>query len=104
MKLSKIITIDGRDITVKELTVEEICNCMDAVTTGQQVDTLDVVMDGALPAEAVVRACGIDRAALSALTPSALLPIWEAAAEVNPFFARMVAKPEAPAANPSGNR
>ncbi len=103
VKLSKIITIDGRDITLKELTVEEICNCMDAVTKGKKVDELDVIMDGRLPAEAVVRSCAIDRAELRALTPTALEPIWEAAAEVNPFFARMVAKPEAPAENPSGS-
>lgn len=103
VKLSKIITIDGRDITLKELTVEEICNCMDAVTKGKKVDELDVIMAGTLPAEAVVRSCTIDRAELRAMTPTALQPIWEAAAEVNPFFARMVAKPEAPAVNPSGN-
>lgn len=91
MKKSKIISFQGEDVTVKELTVEEIAACMDAVLAGS-VDLLDMLMEGALPSEAVIRATGLERPALHALAPSALEPIWEAVRETNPFFAGMLAR------------
>jgi len=103
MKRSKIIKLGDREVTLKELTVQEIADCMDAVAGGA-VDVLDLLMPGKLPSEAVVRSSGVERAELQGCAPSALEPLWEAAGEVNPFFLRMVAEPapgpEKPSAKP----
>jgi hypothetical protein len=101
MKKSKIIQFDGQEVTVKELTVEEIADCMDAVASGQ-VDTLDLLFDGRLPSEAVVRCAGIPRADLSKPAPSALEPLWQAVEETNPFFLKMLKRMAAPGSAPSG--
>lgn len=100
MKRSKIIQLDGHEIVLKELTVQEIADCMDAVAGGA-VDVLDLLMPGQLPSEAVVRSSGVERAELQGFPPSDLELLWEAAGEVNPFFLRMVAAPEAGPEKPS---
>lgn len=98
MKKSKIISFEGEEVTVKELTVEQIADCMDAVAEGQ-VDSLDLLFDGRLPSEAVVRSTGLERAALHRHSPSSLELLWVAAEEVNPFFLGMVRRMVAAAPN-----
>jgi hypothetical protein len=98
MKKSKIIQFDGQEVTVKELTVEQIADCMDAVAAGK-ADSLDLLFDGRLPSEAVVRATGIERLELHKHSPSVLEQLWNAAEEVNPFFLGMVRRMLAAAPN-----
>jgi hypothetical protein len=102
MKKSKIIQFDGKEVTAKELTVEEIADCMDAVAAGK-ADSLDLLFDGRLPSEAVVRAAGIERLELHKHSPSALEQLWNAVEETNPFFLGMVKRMFAPAQNRSAN-
>ena len=45
MRIVKTITIDGREITLNELTVEEVSNLLDAIETG----LIDIMFDGRLP-------------------------------------------------------
>ena len=101
MRRSKIIKMGDREVTLKELTVQEIADCMDAVAGGA-VDVLDLLMPGKLPSEAVIRSSGLERSELQAFAPSALDSLWEAAGETNPFFLHMVAEPAPAPAKPSG--
>ncbi|MDY0261978.1 hypothetical protein [Syntrophotalea acetylenica] len=101
MKKSKIIQFDGQEVTVKELTVEQIADCMDAVCEGK-VDNLDLLFDGQLPSEAVVRSTGLERGALQTHSPSALELLWKAVEETNPFFLKMVRRMAVTAGKPSG--
>jgi hypothetical protein len=98
MKRSKIIPFNGADVTAKELTVAEIADCMDAVAN-DAVDSLDLLFPDRLPSEAVVRATGLERAALHKHSPSALEALWAAAEETNPFFLGMVRRMAAAAPN-----
>lgn len=101
MKRSKIIKMGDREVTLKELTVQEIADCMDAVAAGA-ADETDLLMIGRLPSEAVIRCAGLERAELRGRTPSELAPLWEAAGEVNPFFVTMMAEPPAVPGKASG--
>lgn len=109
MRLTKNITFNGSDLTVKELTMAELAGVLD--TLAATADPLDMVMDHRLPSEAVIISSGLKRAALHKLTPSLLNELWQAVEEVNPFFVNAVRRltaadsndqPPAPPAPSSG--
>jgi len=82
----KVIEFAGREVTVKELTVAEIKQVFDKLEACD-LDRLDLLLDHEVPTCAVLLATGLDAAALDAATPSALLAVYDAVAEVNPIFA-----------------
>jgi hypothetical protein len=83
MKQSKIIQFNGQDVTVKELTVEEIDRIFNS---GAVPDILDLVFPDSVPVIAVEAASGLNREVLHPFAPSMLAPLWEAVEAVNPFF------------------
>jgi hypothetical protein len=91
MRKSKIITVDDRKITVRELIVEEVTNIMDAQGE-QKISAFDLLLPDRLPADAVCLATGLTTEQMSKMSPSELDEIWQAAEEVNPFFVRMVGR------------
>jgi hypothetical protein len=84
MKKSKVITFNDEDITAKELTIAEINEYLNSESTA--VHTLDLVFHDRLPVNVIERSTGLKAEDLEKLTPSTLLPLWEAVEEVNPFF------------------
>jgi hypothetical protein len=91
MRKLKMITLDEAEIAVRELTVEQVTDIMDAQQE-RRLDTFDMLFPDRLPADAVCLATGLDKARLNKLSPSELDAIWRAAEEVNPFFTGMVGR------------
>jgi hypothetical protein len=87
MKKSKIIQFDGKDVTCKELTVEELGAIMESKAAPT---ALDLLFATRLPVAAVLASTGLTAEALQPHTPSALDALWTAVEEVNPFFLQML--------------
>ncbi len=88
MRKTKQIKFADEQITVKELTVQELADVLDTVAS--TADQLDLLFDGGLPSQAVVVSSGIERERLHAAPPSELQQLWQAVEEVNPFFLKAV--------------
>lgn len=88
MRQTKNIKFDDDQITVKELTVEELADILD--TVAKTADNLDLLFDGGLPSEAVVVSSGISRTQLHTMPPSQIYELWQAVEDVNPFFLKAV--------------
>ena len=88
MRQTKEIKFNGEQITIKELTVEELANILD--TASETADNLDLLFDGGLPSEAVVKSSGVERKILHTLPPSEVHALWQAVEAVNPFFLKAV--------------
>lgn len=91
MRKSKIMTIGEREITAKELTVEQVAAVMESIE-GQQIETLDLLFSDRVPAEAVRISTDLTKSELEALAPSELDVIWAGVEEINPFFVGMVGR------------
>ena len=84
MRNTKNIKWQDNDITVQELTMQELAETLDGIAS--TADQLDLLFDTRLPSEAVVQSSGIEREKLHECTPSQLEQLWDAVEEVNPFF------------------
>lgn len=91
MRKEKRVDVAGKEVVVRELTVEEVTNIMDA-QEGQKVGVLDLLFPDRLPADAVCLATGLTIEQLNTMAPSELDAIWKAAEEVNSFFGGMVGR------------
>ena len=89
MRKSKIIKWNGQEITCKELTVEEVRNLMDHPP---ETTVLDALFMDRIPVAAIQLSTGISTDELWEMTPSALVPLWDAVEELNPFFVHMLKK------------
>lgn len=90
MRLIDNFLFNDKDLTVKELTMEELATVLDEMAN--TVDGLDLMFDGRLPSQAVVESSGLDRDKLHKLTPSLLAKLWDKVEGVNPFFLKRVQK------------
>ncbi len=88
MRQTKNIQWGEGDLTLQELTMQELATVLDNVA--HDADQLDLIFDGRLPSQAVVLSSGLARDALHQLTPSRLDVLWSAAEAVNPFFHKAV--------------
>lgn len=87
MRKSKVIKIDDREITVKELTVTEVTALLDGTEKKTTATTAELLIGSPIPIEAVSVATGISVDELNGeMAPSELAEIWEAVAEVNVFL------------------
>lgn len=91
MRKSKSFTVGEREITAKELTVEQVTNIMDGLQKAT-TDTLDLLFPDRLPSDAVCQSTGLTVEALTKMAPSELDAIWTAAEGVNSFFVGMVGR------------
>lgn len=83
MKQSKMIEFGGKDVTCKELTVEELGAILDAP---MKPEALDLLFATRLPVAAVTASTGLTAKELAPYAPSELDKLWSAVEEVNPFF------------------
>ncbi len=89
MRKSKIIDFGGEEVTVKELTVAQVVEVVGEMTE-YSTHILDVLMDFDMPLSVIVLATGLDEKQLTGeITPTALIPLYEAVVEVNPNLAAM---------------
>lgn len=84
MRKTKNFTWCDADMTVHELTMQELADTLDGIA--ETADYLDLLFDHRLPSEAVVRSSGVQRDTLHQCSPSQLALLWDAVEEVNPFF------------------
>lgn len=92
MRKSKVIKIDDREITVKELTVGDVTSLMEGIDKKKTLTAAELLMSKPVPIEAVSISTGID---VETLTPSELDEVWEAVVEVNPFLSQMMQRLQA---------
>lgn len=89
MRKEKTITVGDNEITVRELTVDQVTNVMDGLE-GAKTSVFDLLLPDRLPAVAVCAATDLTLPKLKKMVPSDLVQIWDAVEEVNPFFVGMV--------------
>ena len=85
MRIVKTVTINGREVTLNELTVEEVANLLDSLDSG----LIDVMFDGRLPLTVVCKSCGIKKKALEKWFPADLDELIKEVEAVNPHSARL---------------
>jgi len=88
--LTKTVEIDGRTITVRELTVAEVRAWFHALEQADQADAeVDIIAEGLLQGASfadICRVSDLEPDGVDALTPSDLNRLVAAAREVNPDF------------------
>lgn len=92
MVRSKVITVDGREVIVRELTVAQIRELMDQSDKNSSVDVIDLLFSGRIPSDAVKTSTGLDAEALCRFSPSELDQIIKGVEDINPFFANMITR------------
>ncbi len=85
---AKTLKIASKDIVVKELTVKEVEEVIDACVDGKAVSTIDLLFDD-IPSIAVMKSSGLTLDELMEMRPSEIRTIVDAVKEVNPFFVSM---------------
>lgn len=91
MRKSKTITIGDREITVRELTVEQVDKLLGDFNQKRSPHPVELLLNASLPVEVVEQATGMTGNELAGdLTPSELDAIWKAVAEVNDFLSNLL--------------
>jgi len=73
-------------IVVRQLTVGEVADFFDHAQ-GMTITEADILMDRTVPAQVVVRACGLTTEDLTGdVLPSELAALWDAVEAENSFF------------------
>lgn len=89
MRKTKNITWRDKDITVKELTMQELIDILDEPPASDELSIVTGLgIESDLPLEAVIDSAGVTKDELCACTPSQVEALWQAVEEVNPFFLR----------------
>ncbi|MCK5682198.1 hypothetical protein KAI46_15460 [bacterium] len=88
MRKIKEIEINGRQITINELTVEEVLNLIEKTDTS----LIDLMFEGQMPLEMVCVASGIEKEELKSWYPADIAKVTSEAETVNPHSARMCKK------------
>ena len=81
------LTVAGKEIVVKELTVKQVEEVVDACADGD-VTTLDLLFND-IPSAAVVKSSGLSYEELQKMRPSEVRVIADEVKKVNPFFVSM---------------
>ncbi|BCL59969.1 hypothetical protein DGMP_06620 [Desulfomarina profundi] len=92
MRKSKIISFNEKEVTVKELTVAEVVSVIEDMGN-YEPHVLDILMDFDIPVSVVLLSTGLEEKDLmEGVSPSGLIPLYEAVVEVNPTLAAMAAR------------
>lgn len=87
MRKTKNITWRDKDITVQELTMQELIDILDEP---ESADELSIVtglgIESDIPLAGVLDSAGVTKEELRVCTPSQVEALWAAVEEVNPFF------------------
>ena len=89
MRKTKIIKINDREITVKELTVSQIIKIMDS-SDDPDINDIDMLFPDRLPSSALVMSLGMKIEALTKYAPSEIESMLDAVEEINPTFAGLI--------------
>ena len=87
MRIIKEIEINGRQIVINELTVEEVTTLLDSLGGS----LLGMMFDGRLPVPVVVKATGVTEAELKGWYPSDVEKLLSEVEAVNPHSAQLCA-------------
>lgn len=87
--ITKILQIDGREITVRELAVWEIRNWIGGLD-GKEIDLVDELLIEGVQLSAVRLMAGISKEDMEQMMPSDLDKVVDAAKQVNHRFFSMV--------------
>ena len=85
MRIAKDVTINGREITVNELTVAEVVKIIESIESG----LIDLMFDGRLPLSIVSASSGIKKKEFDKWFPSDLDKLINEVEAVNPHSARL---------------
>lgn len=89
---SKTVMFNGREVTVRELTVFEVRSFMQGMND-YEAHILDSLMDYSIPVSVVLTSTGLDEQDLiEGITPSELVPLYDTVLEVNSFLAGMAGR------------
>jgi len=92
MHKSKKLTINGREITVRDLTPREVDQLLGETVNGTTGTSMGVLMESNLPTEAVAMSTGLDeKVLLDEFSLEELAEVWKAVEEVNGFLSRRLA-------------
>lgn len=78
------------DVTVKELTVEEIRDILENAEGAKELHVIEMLFPDELPVKALVLSTGKSEGELSAMGPGEILALMGRVKEKNPFFAQML--------------
>ena len=93
MRKTKEVQIGERKITVNELTVAQVDALFNGFTAERPVHKAELLMDSAVPIEAVLLATGLTSEQLAEeIYPSELAEIWQAVEEVNGFLSNLLGR------------
>jgi hypothetical protein len=93
MQRTKRITIDDREITIKELSVAQIKVLLDNAEAGEDFSVINLLFPDTVPALAIEQSTGISVKTLeSSFNPSELKQIIDGVESLNPFFVNMIVR------------
>ena len=93
MRKTKEMRIGERTITVNELTVAQVAELFDGFTADRVVHKAELLVNSAVPIEAVLLATGMTAEQLAGdIYPSELAEIWQAVEEVNDFLSQLLGR------------
>ena len=93
MRKTREVQVGDRKITVNELTVAQVDALFSGFDAERPAHKAELLMESALPIEAVQMATGMTAEQLSGdICPSELAEIWQAVAEVNDFLSRLLGR------------
>jgi|GEM_PF-2543022 len=90
MAKHKDFSVNGKDMTARELTAVQIRDLLDDADDKAGASIVDIMYPEAIPAAAAAMSVGKKLAALEKMAPSELDPIMEAATAVNPSLAALI--------------
>lgn len=90
MQDSTMVTFQGKELTVKEMTVRQVREVFERLKNEEQQLFIDELLDQPVPAMLITESTGVPLEQLESAKPSELLPLCEAVIKVNPSFASMI--------------
>ena len=93
MQRTKKITIDDREITIKELSVAQVKELLDDEEASGEINIIGLLFPDSLPAAAITKSTGISEQKLeNDFMPSELKQIIDGVESLNPFFVNMITR------------
>lgn len=89
--MSKEVRLNGKAVTVRELTVSEVADYLESVA--EPPSAAELLLDRPVPEKVVRLATGLSSDDINGeVLPSELSGLWNAVEEVNPFLSRMMGR------------
>lgn len=93
MAREKTIEVGGTAVTARQLTVEQVIDLFDNADPKRVVSMAELIMDSAIPIEAIIASTGLTIEQLNGgILADELRQVWEAVGEVNDFLSPLMAR------------